>query len=144
MATAIVSALTGRPVFKHVGMTGEITLRGRVLPIGGLKSKLLAAHLAGVKTVLIPKRNEKDLIDVPDEVRSQLRLVPVETMDEVLAEALIDAPRPAARIKAERAARQQRVAPRKARTTRRKAPDPKLPVPGTPEVPVEQPPVGGV
>jgi ATP-dependent Lon protease len=144
MATAMASLLTGRPVRRDLAMTGEITLRGRVLPIGGLKSKLLAAHLAGVKTVLIPKRNEKDLIDVPDEVRSQLRLVPVETMDEVLAEALIDAPRPAARIKAERAARQQRVAPRKARTSRRKAPDPKLPVPGTPEIPVEQPPVGGV
>jgi ATP-dependent Lon protease len=144
MATAMASLLTGRPVRRDLAMTGEITLRGRVLPIGGLKSKLLAAHLAGVKTVLIPKRNEKDLIDVPDEVRSQLRLVPVETMDEVLAEALIDAPRPAARIKAERAARQQRVAPRKARTSRRKAPAPELPVPGTPEVPVEQPPVGGV
>ena len=144
MATAMASLLTGRPVRRDLAMTGEITLRGRVLPIGGLKSKLLAAHLAGVKTVLIPKRNEKDLIDVPDEVRSQLRLVPVETMDEVLAEALIDAPRPAARIKAERAARQQRVAPRKARTSRRKAPTPELPVPGTPEVPVEQPPVGGV
>ena len=72
-------------------MTGEITLRGRVLPIGGLKSKLLAAHLAGVKTVLIPKRNEKDLVDVPEEVRTELRIVPVETMDQVLAEALIDA-----------------------------------------------------
>jgi ATP-dependent Lon protease len=144
MATAMASLLTGRPVRRDLAMTGEVTLRGRVLPIGGLKSKLLAAHLAGVKTVLIPKRNEKDLIDVPDEVRSQLRLVPVETMDEVLAEALIDAPRPAARIKAERAARQQRVAPRKARTSRRKAPTPELPVPGTPEIPVEQPPVGGV
>jgi ATP-dependent Lon protease len=144
MATAMASLLTGRPVRRDLAMTGEITLRGRVLPIGGLKSKLLAAHLAGVKTVLIPKRNEKDLMDVPDEVRSQLRLVPVETMDEVLAEALIDAPRPAARIKAERAARQQRVAPRKARTSRRKAPASELPVPGTPEIPVEQPPVGGV
>jgi ATP-dependent Lon protease len=144
MATAMASLLTGRPVRRDLAMTGEITLRGRVLPIGGLKSKLLAAHLAGVKTVLIPKRNEKDLIDVPEEVRTQLRLIPVETMDQVLAEALIDAPRPASRIKAERAARQQRVTPPKGRAPRRKAPAPELPVPATPEVPVEQPPVGGV
>jgi ATP-dependent Lon protease len=144
MATAMASLLTGRPVRRDMAMTGEITLRGRVLPIGGLKSKLLAAHLAGVKTVLIPKRNEKDLVEVPEEVRTQLRLIPVETMDQVLAEALIDAPRPASRIKAERAARQQRVTPRAARAPRRKAPTPKLPVPATPEIPVEQPPLGGV
>ena len=139
MATAMASLLTGRPVRRDLAMTGEITLRGRVLPIGGLKSKLLAAHLAGVKTVLIPKRNEKDLIDVPDEVRNQLRIVGVETMDQVLAEALIDAPRPAARIKAERAARQQRVAPRAPRRPRKA---PSLPVPATPEMPIEQPPAG--
>ncbi|MEP6807457.1 MAG: S16 family serine protease, partial [Chloroflexota bacterium] len=144
MATAMASLLTGRPVRRDLAMTGEITLRGRVLPIGGLKSKLLAAHLAGVKTVLIPKRNEKDLAEVPDEVRTQLRLIPVETMDEVLAEALIDAPRPAARIKAERAARQQRVTPRATRAPRRKRPTPEAPVPATPEIPAEQPPVGGV
>ncbi|MGH2380186.1 MAG: endopeptidase La, partial [Candidatus Limnocylindria bacterium] len=80
MATAMASLLTGKPVRRDLAMTGEITLRGRVLPIGGLKSKLLAAHLAGVKTVLIPARNEKDLVDVPDEVRQQLRIVPVENM----------------------------------------------------------------
>src|SRR6266516_1227006 len=90
MATAVASLLTGKPVRRDLAMTGEITLRGRVLPIGGLKSKLLAAHLAGVKTVLIPRRNEKDLVDVPEEVRQQLRIVPVDSMDEVLAEALID------------------------------------------------------
>ncbi|MBA2632195.1 MAG: endopeptidase La, partial [Chloroflexi bacterium] len=90
MATAMASLLTGKPARRDLAMTGEITLRGRVLPIGGLKSKLLAAHLAGVKTVLIPSRNEKDLVDVPDEVRQQLRIVPVENMDQVLAEALID------------------------------------------------------
>ena len=140
MATAIASLLTGRPVRRDLAMTGEITLRGRVLPIGGLKSKLLAAHLAGVKTVLIPKRNEKDLVEVPEEIRSQLRLVPVETMDQVLAEALIDAPRPASRIKAERAARQKRVAPRTARRSRK---TPEVPIPATPEVPVDQPPAGG-
>jgi ATP-dependent Lon protease len=140
MATAMASLLTGRPVRRDLAMTGEITLRGRVLPIGGLKSKLLAAHLAGVKTVLIPKRNEKDLVEVPEEIRSQLRLVPVETMDQVLAEALIDAPRPASRIKAERAARQKRVTPRSAR--RPKQTD-KLPIPTKPEIPVDQPPAGG-
>ncbi len=107
MATAMASLLTGKPVRRDLAMTGEITLRGRVLPIGGLKSKLLAAHLAGVSTVLIPKRNERDLVDVPEDVRQQLRIVPVETMDEVLAEALIDTARPAEVIKAERAARQK-------------------------------------
>jgi ATP-dependent Lon protease len=123
MATAMASLLTDKPVRRDLAMTGEITLRGRVLPIGGLKSKLLAAHLAGVKTVLIPRRNEKDLVDVPEEVRSQLRIVPVETMDEVLAEALIDSARPATRIKAERAARQQRVGRRTTRRpTKREAP----------------------
>src|SRR6186997_930944 len=110
MATAMASLLTARPARRDLAMTGEITLRGRVLPIGGLKSKLLAAHLAGVKTVLIPKRNEKDLVDVPEDIRNELRIVPVETMDEVLAEALIAEARPAGRIRAERAARQKRVA----------------------------------
>jgi ATP-dependent Lon protease len=132
MATAVASLLTGKPVRRDLAMTGEITLRGRVLPIGGLKSKLLAAHLAGVKTVLIPRRNEKDLIDVPDEVRQQLRIVPVDSMDEVLAEALIDRARPAARIKAERAARQKAAVVR--RPARRK-------VPAAPRVPVQAPPV---
>ncbi|HLE59117.1 MAG TPA: endopeptidase La [Candidatus Limnocylindria bacterium] len=145
MATAMASLLTGRPVRRDLAMTGEITLRGRVLPIGGLKSKLLAAHLAGVKTVLIPQRNEKDLVEVPDEVRTQLRIVPVETMDQVLAEALIDAPRPAARLKAERAARQKLVAPLAARAPRGSRPSrkaPAVPLPGAQELPVEQPPAG--
>ena len=75
MATAMVSALTGIPVRKDVAMTGEITLRGRVLPIGGLKSKILAAHLAGAGMVILPKRNEKDLRDIPEEIRKQLKLV---------------------------------------------------------------------
>jgi len=120
MATAMASLLTGRPARRDLAMTGEITLRGRVLPIGGLKSKLLAAHLAGVKTVLIPQRNEKDLVDVPEEVREQLRIIPVENMDQVLGEALIDAPRSAARIKAEREERQQRVSRRPRRSRKRK------------------------
>ncbi len=94
MATAMVSALTGVPVRKDVAMTGEITLRGRVLPIGGLKSKILAAHLSGARMVILPKKNEKDLQDVPDEIRKQIRLVLVETTDQVLEAALRRKPRP--------------------------------------------------
>jgi len=94
MATAMVSSLTGIPVRKDVAMTGEITLRGRVLPIGGLKSKILAAHLSGARVVILPKKNEKDLRDVPDEVRKQIKLVLVENMDQVLAAALRRRPRP--------------------------------------------------
>jgi ATP-dependent Lon protease len=93
MVTAMVSAMTGIPVRKDVAMTGEITLRGRVLPIGGLKSKILAAHLSGARVVILPKRNEKDLRDIPDEVRSQMKLVLVENMDQVLAAALRRKPR---------------------------------------------------
>ncbi len=89
MATAIVSVLTGIPVRKDIAMTGEITLRGRVLPIGGLKEKLLAALRGGVKTVLIPKDNEKDLADIPDNVKAGLEIVPVATVDEVLHRALV-------------------------------------------------------
>ncbi len=88
MCTAIVSVLTGIPVRKDVAMTGEITLRGRVLPIGGLKEKLLAALRGGIKTVLIPKDNEKDLADIPDNVKRHLRILPVATVDEVLTNAL--------------------------------------------------------
>jgi ATP-dependent Lon protease len=88
MATAMVSALTGIPVRKDVAMTGEITLRGRVLPIGGLKSKILAAHLSGARVVILPKKNEKDLQDIPDEIRKQIKLILVESMDQVLESAL--------------------------------------------------------
>jgi ATP-dependent Lon protease len=88
MATAIVSALTGIPVRKDVAMTGEITLRGRVLPIGGLKSKILAAHLAGARIVILPRKNEKDLRDIPDEIRKQIKLILVDSMDQVLEAAL--------------------------------------------------------
>ena len=88
MATAMVSVLTGVPVRKDLAMTGEITLRGRVLPIGGLKEKLLAALRSGVKTVLIPQENEKDLADVPENVKSELEIIPVSTVDEVLRHAL--------------------------------------------------------
>jgi ATP-dependent Lon protease len=88
MATAMVSALTGVPVRHDVAMTGEITLRGKVLPIGGLKEKLLAAHRFGVKTVVIPKDNEKDLVDIPEEVLDELQIHPVEFIDEVLQYAM--------------------------------------------------------
>jgi ATP-dependent Lon protease len=94
MATAMVSAYTGIPVRKDLAMTGEITLRGRVLPIGGLKSKILAAHLAGAKMVVIPKKNEKDLRDIPDEIRKQLKIVLVDSMDQVLETALRRRPKP--------------------------------------------------
>jgi ATP-dependent Lon protease len=93
MALAMVSALTGIPVRKDVAMTGEITLRGRVLPIGGLKSKILAAHLAGAREVILPLKNQKDLLDVPDEIRKQMKLVMVESMDQVLEHALRRAPK---------------------------------------------------
>jgi ATP-dependent Lon protease len=88
MASALVSALTGRPAYKHVAMTGEITLRGKVLPIGGVKEKLLAAQRAGVTKVLLPRDNAPDLRDVPEDTRSQLEIVLVEHMDEVLPQVL--------------------------------------------------------
>jgi ATP-dependent Lon protease len=92
MAASIVSVLTGIPVRRDVAMTGEITLRGRVLPIGGLKEKLLAALRAGITTVLIPKENEKDLAEIPDNVKKHLKLVPVADVDEVIAQALVSRP----------------------------------------------------
>jgi ATP-dependent Lon protease len=88
MCTALVSSLTGNPVKAEVGMTGEITLRGEVLPIGGLKEKLLAAHRGGIKTVLIPKDNERDLEEIPDNVIADLKVIPVQWIDEVLKVAL--------------------------------------------------------
>ncbi|MEO0399977.1 MAG: endopeptidase La [Pseudomonadota bacterium] len=89
MATAIVSVLTGVEVHKDIAMTGEISLRGRVLAIGGLKEKLLAALRAGIKTVLIPEENEKDLVEIPDNVKEGLNIIPVRTVDEVLSHALV-------------------------------------------------------
>ncbi len=96
MVTAIVSVLTGIAVRKDVAMTGEITLRGRVLPIGGLKEKLLAALRAGITTVLIPEENTKDLSEIPNEVKAKLTIVPVARMDDVLKQALIRMPDPIA------------------------------------------------
>ncbi len=92
MCTSLVSALTKRAVRRDVAMTGEITLRGRVLPIGGLKEKILAAHRGGIKKIIIPKENEKDLKDIPSTISKQLEIVSVEHMDEVLTHALVLAP----------------------------------------------------
>ena len=92
ICTALASAFTGREVHREVGMTGEITLRGKVLPVGGLREKVLAAHRAGLRTVIIPKRNMKDLIDLPKRARNDLHIYPVEHMDEVLETALCPSP----------------------------------------------------
>ncbi|MCT2537924.1 endopeptidase La [Aquibacillus koreensis] len=89
MATALVSALTGRAVKKEVGMTGEITLRGRVLPIGGLKEKSLSAHRAGISTIILPADNEKDLEEIPDSIKNELNFILVEHLDKVLEHALV-------------------------------------------------------
>ncbi|NRQ14266.1 endopeptidase La [Ensifer sesbaniae] len=94
MATAIVSIMTGIPISKDVAMTGEITLRGRVLPIGGLKEKLLAALRGGIKKVLIPEENAKDLAEIPDNVKNALEIIPVSRMGEVLEHALVRRPEP--------------------------------------------------
>jgi len=99
MTTAMLSAMTGRPIYRDVAMTGEITLRGRVLPVGGVREKVLAAHRAGMKAVLLPERNLKDLIDMPKGVKSGLKIIPVKHMDQVVDlaisdEVTIDPPRP--------------------------------------------------
>jgi ATP-dependent Lon protease len=88
ITTAIVSVLTNKKVDHFLGMTGEITLRGRVLPIGGLKEKSIAAHRSGLKTIMIPSDNKKDLEDIPDDVKKSLEIIPVETIDEIIARAL--------------------------------------------------------
>jgi ATP-dependent Lon protease len=94
IATAMVSMLTGIPVRADVAMTGEITLRGEVLQIGGLKEKLLAAHRGGIKTVMIPEENVKDLVDIPDNIKNKLEIVPVKWIDKVLEIALERQPDP--------------------------------------------------
>ena len=88
MCTALISSLTEIPVKANVAMTGEITLRGEVLPIGGLKEKLLAAHRGGIETVIIPKDNEKDLVEIPKNIKEKLDIIPVKWIDEVLEIAL--------------------------------------------------------
>ncbi|MEE6246729.1 MAG: S16 family serine protease, partial [Pseudomonadota bacterium] len=94
MCTAMISVITGIPVKAEVAMTGEINLRGQVLPIGGLKEKLLAAHRGGVKQVVIPAENEKDLKEIPDNVKSKLQIHPVKWIEEVLQIALERMPEP--------------------------------------------------
>ena len=94
MVTGIVSVMTGIPVRRDVAMTGEITLRGEVLQIGGLKEKLLAAHRGGIKTVMIPEENVKDLVDIPDNIKNKLEIVPVKWIDKVLEIALERRPDP--------------------------------------------------
>jgi ATP-dependent Lon protease len=101
ISTAIVSAMSGRPVRRDVAMTGEITLRGRVLPIGGVKEKVLGAHRAGITTIILPKQNEADLEDIPEEVREALTFHVVETLDEVFDIALLPPPRPVSTPKTE-------------------------------------------
>ncbi len=108
-ATALISALSCRPVRHDVAMTGEVTLRGRVLPIGGLKEKLMAAYRMHLSTVFIPKRNEKDLVDVPREIQRELKLILVERMEEILAQALLE-PQPVAKPKRPRRASRKKAA----------------------------------
>ena len=88
MATALISALTNKPVNKDVAMTGEITLRGRVLPVGGLKEKALGALRAGIRTIIIPEKNKKDLAEIPSNVKRKINFVPVKNMDRVLSLAI--------------------------------------------------------
>ena len=92
MVTSIVSVLTGIPVRKDIAMTGEVTLRGNALPIGGLKEKLLAALRGGITTVLIPRENEKDLTEIPDNVKEGLTIIPVDHVSDVLKHALVSTP----------------------------------------------------
>ena len=98
MVTSIVSSITNIPARRDLAMTGEVTITGQVLPIGGLKEKLLAAHRAGIKHVIIPKDNEKDLVDIPTKVREDIKITPVDTVDEVLKIALKNDPNSTGRI----------------------------------------------
>jgi ATP-dependent Lon protease len=136
ICTALISAFTGREVHREVGMTGEITLRGRVLPVGGIREKVLAAHRAGIKTIIIPKRCQKDLIDVPKRAKSDLHIIPVEHMDEVLNVALF-APKP-------KLPRPKRSTKRKANGTGKSKEEPAAhpDVKPTGDAPYVQPPVG--
>ena len=88
MVTSIVSSITNIPINREIAMTGEVTITGQVLPIGGLKEKLLAAHRAGIKHVLIPNDNEKDLVDIPEKVKNDIKITPIKHVDEVLKIAL--------------------------------------------------------
>jgi ATP-dependent Lon protease len=90
IATALISAFTKKKVYKDVGFTGEITLRGRILPVGGIKEKVVAAHRAGLKKVVIPKQNSKDLTEIPRRVRNEIKIIPTQHMDQVLDVALVN------------------------------------------------------
>jgi ATP-dependent Lon protease len=92
MATALISALTNRTIRHDVAMTGEITLRGRILPVGGLKEKSMAAHRAGIKTIIVPRKNEKDLVEIPRKIQRDMKFIFVDRMDEVLPLALAAKP----------------------------------------------------
>lgn len=104
MAIALVSLVSGRPVRPDVGMTGEITLRGKVMPVGGIKEKVLAAHRAGLKTVLLPKRNELDLEELPDEIREVTEFVLLDCVDDAIDVALEPAPKPKRKKRAKKEA----------------------------------------
>jgi ATP-dependent Lon protease len=99
MAAALVSLLTERPVRSEVGMTGEITLRGQVLPVGGIKEKVLAAHRSGLRIVILPKRNEKDLDEIPEEIRQEMTFILADRVDQVLEAALTDGRSPSSQEK---------------------------------------------
>ena len=117
MVTALVSALTDIPVKSDVAMTGEITLRGEVLPIGGLKEKLLAAHRGGISTVLIPHENAKDLVEIPKNIKDKLDILPVKWIDEVFQHALQHMPLPKAAKKGKKAEPEQQAAKQKSSDT---------------------------
>ena len=111
MVTSIISSITEIPVNKNVAMTGEITLRGVVLPIGGLKEKLLAAHRAGIKKVLIPFENQKDLIEIPKIIKKNITIIPVKNVDEVLKIALIKPLKPVKWVEVEQVPEKNRTKP---------------------------------
>ena len=121
MVTALLSLILDQPVRRRLGMTGEITLSGRVLPIGGLKEKLLAAHRGGLDTVVVPARNKPDLDEVPAEVRDELEVVFADRIEDVIAVALPEALPPPAPRKKTAAARKKKSAPKKTTTTKRPA-----------------------
>jgi ATP-dependent Lon protease len=120
IATSLVSLISGRKVKPKVGMTGEITLRGQVLPIGGVKEKVLAAHRNGLRTVILPKRNEHDLDDIPEEIKKTMKFIYVETVDEVLDSAL-EAKGKAARAKQAKTSTKKKTSTRKTRTNGKSA-----------------------
>lgn len=133
LATALISAFTGRKIYRHVAMTGELTLRGRVLPIGGIKEKVLAAHRAGLKTIIYPKRNDKDLIEIPKEALAELKMIPVTTMEEVLQHAIEPAPAVSRTTRKPRAAKSStdkpKAAPKARKTTVKTVKTPAVTIP---------------